>query len=892
MKRTAFALVLCVGCIALATACSDDPVKPGSEGFNIAFSPAEIIGEMGGDGVVFNVTVIDRATGGAAPTGSVITMLEVACLDGSDSLGLFDNQDPESSSCGMVGKTILNNTGSVTATFHCRAVGSAMILAQPASDPTSSGVANVNCTEGPAGDWVVDSIEVTDGDLVSGGNAVEISATVLNGEGEPAEGSVMTASIQAGDSLEFASAGANRGTTDGQGVATFRMKTTDKTGETVIRVEFADERFGPPSDRALRVRSREDPDETQLVVTVRHNELVVMGDEITVLADGEDKLAIEARIEPSPTADFAVEGLPVTLEIKEGPGYFESEGTEEISPLSDGDGLVSTEFFGGAEAGTAVIEVRVVDPDPAAEGAELVEMVTVNVKALGFIEYQGIEPEVLFVRGSGQNETGTATFRVLDTDRNPLVGVPVRFALENPPARVSSSPAMVMSDDEGYARTTVQSGTGVGAFSITATASLGQVSITAPSSAIPLVGAKPSRRAFQLQCEFRNAGGLRGRLGDRVVVNSQYPCTSLLLDRFGNPVGVPQTVTFASEGGNVISPQTSRLWDFRANPQSPPDDVGRVGAPYSPLGDPPCDTEPIENEPFLAVDPEDGNCEVQLTNCPAVPNDECTLNPRDGLVTIIAVTTGEEEFSDNNSDGSYTEGEPFWDIGEPYVDTNDNNRRDEGEFFIDLAEDGQEQGNGEYDGPDGEWDSQTSIWTTTHVLLTDQPLPTVDIADGEPVDRFNYFVADGFIQDGRSYMLNDSSARIGIQWQDGHLNAGNSSCDYDANIVQQGEGWDLDTPEIGELVDQYGFPIEFRSEVLGEGRNGYVTRMQFPDNARIDGRDVHQSGFFYEAVIGYDPEDLNRDGGAVVSFTRACQIAPGDGGTITYEVLVTLTSPQ
>jgi hypothetical protein len=890
MKRTAFALLF-LGMIATIAGCSDDQPKAGSEGFTVAFSPATLVGEVGGGPVSFSISVIDKATGSAAPSGSVVTILEQACLDQGQGLGFFDNQDPETATCGMISKTILTNTGSVSGSFHCANVGSAVLLAQPVADPTSGGSAQITCEEGPAGDWTIDSIEVTDGDLVSGGSAIELSATVLQGDGEPAPaGHSLTATVQSGDSLTLVGGPLVNSATNSVGVAKFRLNSTEKTGESVIRISFVDERRGPPSDRALRVRSRDDPDETQLVVTVRHEELVVTGADIVVLADGADKLNLQARVEPSPTAEFSVEGQPVTLEIIEGPGFFESDGTTEISPLTDGDGLVETEFFGGASAGTTVIEFRVVDPDPAAEGRELVEQVTVNVKALGFIEYQGIDPEVLFVRGSGQNETGTATFRVLDTDQKPLVGVPVRFTLENAPARVSNSPAMVSSDDDGYVRTTVQSGTGVGAFSITATATLGEVSIMAPSAAIPIVGAKPSRRAFQLQCEFRNVGGLRDRQGDRVVVNSQFPCTSLLLDRFGNPVGVPQTVTFASEGGNVISPQTSRRWDFRANPQSPPDDVGRVGAPYSPLGDPPCDTEPIDQEPFLAVDPEDGNCEVQLTNCPAVRSDECTFNPRDGLVTIIAVTTGEEEFSDNNSDGEYTEGEPFWDIGEPYVDTNDNNRRDAGEFFIDLAEDGEETGNGLYDGPDGAWDAQTSIWTSTHVLLTNQPQPIgLDFTDSHPYDGSNFFYVRTQDQQfeelaGNVYTMEQgSSIAVGQLWQDGFMNVQNSSCSYSAVFEGDSTGWDIDPQSAGDPLDQYGFPVEFRSDSVGENRNEYVTRIRFPESA---------TGFGFSAVVSFDVETLNRQTGVNVRFSRNCQIAPGTGGDVTTSRIIRINQPR
>src|SRR5262249_7716657 len=89
-------------------------------------------------------------------------------------------------------------------------------------------------------------------------------------------------------------------------------------------------------------------------------------------------------------------------------------------------------------------------------------------------------------------------------------------------------------------------------------------------------------------------------------------------------------------------------------------------------------------------------------------------NPRDGLSTIIVAVQGEEGFVDNNGNGTYDDGEPFIDSGEPYVDVNDNNLRDDFEPFIDVNM------NGKYDGPNGKWDANTTIWAETRVLYTSE----------------------------------------------------------------------------------------------------------------------------------------------------------------------------
>ncbi len=110
--------------------------------------------------------------------------------------------------------------------------------------------------------------------------------------------------------------------------------------------------------------------------------------------------------------------------------------------------------------------------------------------------------------------------------------------------------------------------------------------------------------------------------------------------------------------------------------------------------------------------------------------DQCgnlTHNPRDGLVTVIAIAYGEEGFIDVNGNGTYdgpgsaalagtpyaVKGEPFIDMGEPYIDANDNGVYDLGETFIDV------NGNGKYDGPNGKWDANTVIWAETRILYSD-----------------------------------------------------------------------------------------------------------------------------------------------------------------------------
>jgi hypothetical protein len=82
---------------------------------------------------------------------------------------------------------------------------------------------------------------------------------------------------------------------------------------------------------------------------------------------------------------------------------------------------------------------------------------------------------------------------------------------------------------------------------------------------------------------------------------------------------------------------------------------------------------------------------------------------------MIAVTAGEEAYDDLNNNGQYDNGEPFTDLTEPFVDSNDNGTWDPGERYIDT------NGNGKWDGKNAKFDSNTLIWVQNRILWTGIP---------------------------------------------------------------------------------------------------------------------------------------------------------------------------
>jgi hypothetical protein len=94
-------------------------------------------------------------------------------------------------------------------------------------------------------------------------------------------------------------------------------------------------------------------------------------------------------------------------------------------------------------------------------------------------------------------------------------------------------------------------------------------------------------------------------------------------------------------------------------------------------------------------------------------------NPRDNLVTMIAVTSGEEAFSDRDNNGIFEEGIDAFDLaddlGEPFVDANDNGIYDNDERFIDV------DGDKAWTPGDEKWSGNTLIWVQERLLWTGMP---------------------------------------------------------------------------------------------------------------------------------------------------------------------------
>jgi len=273
----------------------------------------------------------------------------------------------------------------------------------------------------------------------------------------------------------------------------------------------------------------------------------------------------------------------------------------------------------------------------------------VGAPSLGSIQYvstvtnPATTPPVITLKGTGgasRSETARVTFKVVDSAGNPVGNTLVNFALNTSIGGLSLSSASATSDPTtGYVVTNVISGTISTAVRVTATTG----ALSTQSDQLVISTGIPAQDAFSISASAHNIEAWNYD-GETTSI------TARLADHFHNPVPDGTAVSFTSEGGSVVS------------------SCNTVG----------------------------GACSAVLTSQ--------ALRPTNGRVTVLARATGEEAFIDKNGNGTLDDaGEMIdansaaTDLGEAFVDYNENGVRDANEPYFDF------NSNGTYDAADGKY---------------------------------------------------------------------------------------------------------------------------------------------------------------------------------------------
>ncbi|MCP3101767.1 hypothetical protein LZ198_23090 [Myxococcus sp. K15C18031901] len=338
-------------------------------------------------------------------------------------------------------------------------------------------------------------------------------------------------------------------------------------------------------------------------------------------------------------------------------------------------------------------------------------------------------------------EITTLRFRAVDTRGQAQAGTQVRFSLQSevPGVELSPTEGTTNPGDGIVSVQVVARGGRVASAVVVATAGDGAEAKTAISPVISFAGTNSSARQLTFQCgSFSGDGsGAHHAVGAwdetrNLIAGVKVNCIAHVGDRNGDGLEGAQ-VSFLTEAG-TIGPTATSVTDVVGNAQvlyktslPLPDDVEPGEFTWTPVNDATHTGEylaPLWMHPFLwevnpvlayggaAPDPFVPRPEPRR-NDPLRPGK--INNPRDNLVSIIAVTTGEEAYDDNNNNGQWDQGEPFEDLTEPFVDNNDNGTWDPHERFVDT------NGDGKWNGKNGQHDSSTLIWVQERILWTGWP---------------------------------------------------------------------------------------------------------------------------------------------------------------------------
>jgi len=280
----------------------------------------------------------------------------------------------------------------------------------------------------------------------------------------------------------------------------------------------------------------------------------------------------------------------------------------------------------------------------------------------------------------------------------------------------------------------------------------------------PSGGETPVDGTFRLVCDAVNIGALR-----EPVPDLQVTCQLSALTRTGQTIKASAlTPQFLTEAGSFTTQDDTA--------------TGERVFLYSPKGGTSAPKDVPPDASLAEPSYNDKNGKVR--------------NPRDGLVTLVAVVQGEEAFTDTNGNGKYDQGEPFVDAAEPFVDLNDNDQWDADEKYLDV------NGNGKWDAANGKWDSSTKIMAIYKILWTgglDSSSKT------SRIDRGNTAIAKGGKTELTAYALDVNGNPVAafqknsdqLEWT--LTSAGDASASGEATPpLDQALGFDFDKAASSE----------------------------------------------------------------------------------------------
>lgn len=239
-------------------------------------------------------------------------------------------------------------------------------------------------------------------------------------------------------------------------------------------------------------------------------------------------------------------------------------------------------------------------------------------------------PSRIYLAGSPGVSQSLIRFKLVDSNNNPVQGENVTLTMTLRPTGAylgsiaGTTSLQQPTNSDGTVDVAVNAGSQPGPVQVKATLN-SNTAITNVSNSLAIASGLPVQRAFSLSVSTFNIEALNE---DGVTTD----ITLRIADRLGNPVPDGTTVNFVTEGGQVVGS---------------------------------CNTTGASSN-------DTAGCTVKLSS----------QNPRpsDGRLTVLAWAQGEENFTDSGTptNNVYDSGEPFENLGQTFLDENENGIYDAG----------------------------------------------------------------------------------------------------------------------------------------------------------------------------------------------------------------------
>ncbi|GGI84640.1 hypothetical protein GCM10007978_22850 [Shewanella hanedai] len=317
------------------------------------------------------------------------------------------------------------------------------------------------------------------------------------------------------------------------------------------------------------------------------------------------------------------------------------------TPVTAVNGVASSTYLAQGCSGDDQINVTA---NAGGQSLSASASITILPASIGSIVYVSATPEKIGIVGTGLPESSTVIFKVLDTNGLPVSNQLVDFSLNTDVGDIQLNPSAATTNEQGFVQTVVGSGSVATVIRVTGTINGSDPAISSQSSQLVVTTGIPDQDSFSLSASNFNPEGWSEE-GTLVQI------TAKLSDAFNNRVPDGTSVTFRTEGGDIVDSCLTTNGDCTVDWQSK--NPRPFGATVQPLA--------LDGQGRQYWD---------------VRQNYYLGQPMGGRTTVTATAVGEESFADTNGNGRFdanevaaflgknTAGDDF-DLDEPFEDFNE-----------------------------------------------------------------------------------------------------------------------------------------------------------------------------------------------------------------------------